>query len=101
MHHPHLVLAPIVIGIINNHKFERLPMPVMVEAEVVGRGSHHAKTTMAAVVIPQDCWCCRTVSFRLSRCKVRPFSDALTKQSYQVLGVVMKLRNLLAPKHGA
>jgi len=27
MHHPHLVLAPIVIGIINNHKFERLPMP--------------------------------------------------------------------------
>ena len=46
----HLVLAPIVIGIINNHKFERLPMPVMVEAEVVGRRSHHAKTTMAAVV---------------------------------------------------
>jgi len=45
MHHPHLVLAPIVIGIINNHKFERLPMPVMVEAEVV------AATTMLGVLI--------------------------------------------------
>ena len=49
--HPHLVLAPIVIGIINNHKFDRLP--IMVKAEVVGC----AKTTMAAVVISQEfCW---------------------------------------------
>ena len=66
--HPHLVLALIVIGIINNHKFERLP--IMVKAEVVGC----AKITMAAVVIAQECCCCRTVSFRFSRwCNVRPF----------------------------